>query len=116
MLFHSNFTFNVEGGMDLAGNPLLTFPVDATRAQNRKVWLEEDLVRLLCHMIDMAELITSRKSAAVLVDFQTGCSDNKMAMILQALQSIEVHVPFNIGICIFYIIPRSTPYPHAIDI
>lgn len=70
----------------MAGNPLITFPaLDQTPA-----WSSDNLFRLLLYMTDIAELILQRKSMAFLADFHRGYSEEKMALLVQALQSLEV--------------------------
>lgn len=70
----------------MAGNPLITFPaLDLTPA-----WSSDNLFRLLLYMTDIAELILKRKSMAFLADFHRGYSEEKMSLLIQALQSLEV--------------------------
>lgn len=72
----------------MAGNPLITFPaLDQTLT-----WSSDNLFRLLLYMTDIAELILKRKAMAFLADFQKGYSEEKMALLVQALQSLEVNI------------------------
>ena len=72
----------------MAGNPLITFPaLDQTLT-----WSSDNLFRLLLYMTDIAELVLKRKGMAFLADFQKGYSEEKMALLVQALQSLEVNI------------------------
>lgn len=70
----------------MTGNPLITFPA----LEKTPAWSSDNLFRLLLYMTDIAELILKRKSMAFLADFHRGYSEEKMALLVQALQSLEV--------------------------
>lgn len=81
----------------MAGNPLITFPA----LEKTPAWSSDNLFRLLLYMTDIAELILKRKSMAFLADFHRGYSEEKMALLVQTLQSLEVFT-VNIGNEILY--------------
>ncbi|XP_062590152.1 uncharacterized protein LOC134251753 [Saccostrea cucullata] len=97
------------GGLDMAGNPLITFPA----LDQASSWTSDTLLRLLLYMTDIAELILKRKAMGFLADFQRGFSEEKMAMLIQALQSLESEKKGTVAI-LYVLKPKSRGKSHSL--
>lgn len=78
------------GGTDLAGNPLITFPIHS--ATDNKDWELEGACKYLVYLQDVIFLVMKRKSAAFVANFRQGCTENVITEVVKALEHLEVNI------------------------
>ncbi|CAC5388309.1 unnamed protein product [Mytilus coruscus] len=78
----------LSGGTDLAGNPLVTFPIHS--AIDNKDWELEGACKYLVYLQDVIFLVMKRKSAAFVANFRQGCNENVITEVVKALEHLEI--------------------------
>ncbi|XP_076114684.1 uncharacterized protein LOC143082737 isoform X1 [Mytilus galloprovincialis] len=94
----------LSGGTDLAGNPLITFPIHS--ATDNKDWELEGACKYLVYLQDVIFLVMKRKSAAFVANFRQGCTENVITEVVKALEHLEIERRG--AVAAFYIVkPKS---------